>query len=254
MGKCFYDLPSRQGSTDCGMRIYGLVPMGGCRVDAAMAEALDWAKKLESEIRFEFNGVEIRLRGDSDDKTILRDWHRALCGYIQGPIGPYPGEMTQADHDSDAAVEAQLEAKRAERRAEFDRAAAAKRDAAAAWLAKAPAAMTLRDPAGWQKTVDANRDGYGAAIVDFASRWARIMEARMTEGEAIGACAEESSSLADTDGITGFMYGAAVSILSQVWEHGEALRRWHNVDVAGERGEKVNESGGVINPAIITVG
>lgn len=253
MGQCFYDLPSPHGPVS-GPRTYSLVPMGGCHVNAATAEALDWAKKLESEVHFEFNGVEIRLRGDSDANAILRDWWRASSGYIQGPIGPYPGEMTQADHDSDAAVEAQLEAKRAERRAEFDRAAAAKRDAAAAWLAKAPAAMTLRDPAGWQKTVDANRDGYGAAIVDFASRWARIMEARMAEGEAIVDCAEDSSSLADTDGITGFMYGAAVSILSRVWQHGEALRRWHNVHVAGEQGEKVNESGGVINPAIITIG
>ena len=49
------------------------------------------------------------------------------------------------------------------------------------------------------------------------------------------------------EGITGFMYGAAVSILSQCWEYGEYLRKWHNKDY-GYDGD------GVVNPAVITVG
>ena len=51
---------------------------------------------------------------------------------------------------------------------------------------------------------------------------------------------------ADTEGITGFMYGCAVNILSQCWEYGEVLRKWHNK-------EYDYEGDGVVNPAIMTV-
>lgn len=59
--------------------------------------------------------------------------------------------------------------------------------------------------------------------------------------------AERLSHEADTEGITGFMYGMAVSILAQTWEYGELLRKWHNKEYNYE-GE------GTVNPAIITVG
>lgn len=52
---------------------------------------------------------------------------------------------------------------------------------------------------------------------------------------------------ADTEGITGYMYGCAVSILSQCWKYGEYLRKWHN--------KEYNYDGdGVVNPAILTIG
>jgi len=42
-------------------------------------------------------------------------------------------------------------------------------------------------------------------------------------------------------------YGCAVSILSQCWEYGEYLRKWHN--------KKYDYDGdGAVNPAIMTVG
>ena len=92
-----------------------------------------------------------------------------------------------------------------------------------------PEKMTLRDEEGWKKTVAANTDDYGGGVMSFVERWARLMEGRMANGDTLEACAEDASSLADNKGITGFMYGAAVSILSQVWVHGEQLRRWHNL-------------------------
>jgi hypothetical protein len=58
----------------------------------------------------------------------------------------------------------------------------------------------------------------------------------------------------DYNGITAYMYGCAVGILAAVWVHGEQLRRWHNKDVQiGDEGDRANESGGVLNPAIICV-
>ena len=64
--------------------------------------------------------------------------------------------------------------------------------------------------------------------------------------QAIMENAESLSHEADTEGITGFMYGCAVSILSSSWEYGEELRKWHNK-------EYDYEGDGVVNPAIITL-
>lgn len=122
--------------------------------------------------------------------------------------------------------------------------------------------MKLRDPEGFQKCKDANTDPYGAAIVAYAEKWADLMEAAaiargpVTDmAEVIRESADATSHEADTDGITGFMYGAAVSILAKVWEHGEALRRWHNLATQiGTEGEKANESGGTLNPALLNIG
>lgn len=115
--------------------------------------------------------------------------------------------------------------------------------------------MTLRDPDGWRKACEANKDGYGGAVMTYAERWACLMETRMAKGERIADMAKATSHEADTDGITGFMYGCAVSILAQVWEHGEALRLWHNLDTQiGDEGKRANDSGGVLNPALLSIG
>lgn len=123
-------------------------------------------------------------------------------------------------------------------------------------LATAKPRLTLADSDGWQKAVDANTDGYGGAVIEYADLWARLMEARIAGGAKLADIANDCSRLADTDiGITGFMYGCAVGILAKVWVHGEELRRWHNLDTQiGNEGEKANESGGVLNPAVLNVG
>lgn len=55
-----------------------------------------------------------------------------------------------------------------------------------------------------------------------------------------------SSHLADIYGITGFIYGCSVSILSSVWKYGNELRTQHNskYDYQGD---------GVVNPAVLTI-
>lgn len=116
--------------------------------------------------------------------------------------------------------------------------------------------MRLRDEDGWKKTVAANTDPYGHAGVSFAERWADLMEERMAgDVSMLPSIAKQASHDADAEGITGFMYGCAVSILSQVWEYGEALRRWHNLDTQiGNEGERANASGGVLNPSLLNIG
>ena len=97
-----------------------------------------------------------------------------------------------------------------------------------------------------------NVDSYGSGIFRYAERWAEMMEDAMDNGEKLEDIAKQTSHDADTEGVTGYMYGAAVSVLSLSWEHGEALRRWHNLDTQiGNEGEKANKNGGVLNPALV---
>lgn len=115
--------------------------------------------------------------------------------------------------------------------------------------------MQLKDKAGWDECVKNNSDPYGSCAIRYVERWADLMEARLAGGETVEQCAKDTSHEADTEGITGFMYGCAVGILAAVWEHGEVLRRWHNLDTQiGDEGERANASGAVLNPAVINIG
>ena len=104
--------------------------------------------------------------------------------------------------------------------------------------------------ADYQKGYKNNLDPYGHAVYAFAERWAELMEKDIEDcgGPTAAAIAnfEKRSREADTEGITGFMYGCAVQILSDCWEFGEILRRWHNKEYG-------YEGDGVVNPAILTI-
>ena len=114
--------------------------------------------------------------------------------------------------------------------------------------------MKIKDQEKWDVAVAANQDSYGKGIKDFAERWANLMETKIKSGKQLDDFAKATSHDADTDGITGFMYGCAVGLLSQTWEYGEQLRRWHNIDTQiGEEGKKANKSGGVLNPALLGI-
>lgn len=114
----------------------------------------------------------------------------------------------------------------------------------------------------WESGLANNQDHYGNAVYRYASEWANRMERELAKGTdrpgeevLVRDIAERTSREADTEGITAFMYGAAVSILAADWKHGEELRRWHNLDTQiGNEGEKANESGGVLNPAVLKIG
>lgn len=98
-------------------------------------------------------------------------------------------------------------------------------------------------------------DPYGVRIMTYAVGWADIMEREMAKGQTVDKCAHEAAKEADYDGISGFMYGAAVTVIAECWEHGETLRRWHNGDVQiGNEGDRANEEGGVLNPALLVIG
>ena len=119
--------------------------------------------------------------------------------------------------------------------------------------------MKMSNEAAWNECNKVNAgDPYGMAVINYAKRWAELMESRLGakvgEGPQVADIAEKASHDADTDGITGYMYGCAASILSKCWIHGEDLRRWHNVNVqVGLEGERANENGGTLNPALLHI-
>lgn len=96
-------------------------------------------------------------------------------------------------------------------------------------------------------------DAYSFAVIRYTEKWADLMEERMATDNDITHFADQTSHLADTEGITGFMYGCAVSALAHFWQHGEALRKWHNIArQLRDEGEKANQTpGAVLNPALL---
>lgn len=103
----------------------------------------------------------------------------------------------------------------------------------------------------YKEWYDKNSDSYSRACFTYAERWAELLETKIENSdkeisEVFKEYAEEYSHKADTEGITGFMYGVAVQILSMEWEYGEYLRKWHN-------NEYDYDGKGVVNPAILTI-
>ena len=109
------------------------------------------------------------------------------------------------------------------------------------------------DPKGWAECVRKNsQDPYSYECVRYAAAWAHTIEARL-DGKTVAEVAKQAASDADGNGITGFMYGAAVAMLAGFWAYGDDLRRWHNSDTQiGNEGDRANESGGVLNPALLS--
>lgn len=95
---------------------------------------------------------------------------------------------------------------------------------------------------------------YSAEIVRYGEAWADLMEQDLANGATLDTSAKPTAHEADTGGVTGYMHGAAANVLAHFWEHGEALRRWHNLDTQiGNEGERANETGGTLNPALLTM-
>lgn len=209
-------------------------PGPGEDINDTARKMVTMAQHFGEVVTAEFNEIPLDAMPTSDPKDIAAGYMAELQ------------RRSDEYHASPEYAESQRKAKEAHERKMVEQATA---------LAAAPATLTLRDPEGWQKAVDVNKsDPYSNAVIVFAEKWARIMEGQMLAGKTLAECADAAVSLTDDDGITGFMYGAAVSTLAQVWVHGEELRRWHNRQyMSEEKAQAADESGGTVNPAILTI-
>jgi hypothetical protein len=113
----------------------------------------------------------------------------------------------------------------------------------------------------WDKSVASNGNDmhdYGGAVNWFAEHWADAMEKKIREGYRVKDiakdCSHEVNNKMGLYGMTGFQYGCAVAILAEVWYYGDDLRIWHNLDTQiSNEGERANEKGTVLNPALLTI-
>lgn len=103
-----------------------------------------------------------------------------------------------------------------------------------------------------------SKDPYSNRVVTFGEEWARLMEVRIDKGEDLTKeMMDESAKTADTDGITGFMYGSAARTIVHFWVHGEKFQVVFNSQyMTKEKAEALakEKPGATVNPAIITIG
>lgn len=208
--------------------------MPGYHIDTVCKEAVKMASSENCNVEFTFNDQVIIATPKSEPKSLSKF---------------YSDECQRRSDEYRASPEYKA------RQEEYARKELERKEKVQSILADAPEKMTLKDEDGWKKACGANKDEYGGAVMTYAERWARMMEAAISKGDKIKDVAKEYSHLADEEGITGFMYGCAVHILSQVWVRGEELRRCHNLKVQiGGEGEKANKNGGVLNTACLSLG
>lgn len=207
------------------MRVGGWIPRG-------IAEMVAIAKITKQEVTGEFNGVSVTASPTSSPEALNKWWSNEMDRKAE--------EYLNSDEYKNSVREAR---EREELRQSMLQEA----------LLLAPESITLKDEEGWKKILEANKDFIG--VMNYAQRWARVMEGQMTNGRTLEECADETSHLADDEGMSGFSYGYAVEVLSHYWIHGEQLRRWHNSNYQlGNEGDEANESGAVLNPAVISIG
>lgn len=194
---------------------------------ALLENTIDEAIKISNEqmrlVSFNFNGVVISIRCDTEKGLILRDYNRAICGYINKNIGPHPPRvLTDEELINDARVARENENRRAANNAKYKEKARIKAESVAARLSSARE-IDLVDDGEWRGWMEKNTNPYGARCFSYAQDWARLMQLEMDSGKKLEEVAELTSHEADTDGISGTMHGFAVSILIKCWKHGEEL-------------------------------
>lgn len=114
--------------------------------------------------------------------------------------------------------------------------------------------MAIVDQTAWLSCVNANRDAYGKCCVDVARRVMLILDEEPGEIDCHSLICR-----ADVDtnagGITGFMAGCVAEMVSKVHSRGEEFRRKWNIDTQiSDEGKKANETGRILNPALMNIG
>jgi len=218
----------------------------GNHIASTIDEAIAMATKRNCIAWFMFNDCKVKVSATTNKELLLRDFD---THYITGwkEIGhDCVAEYSQDLKDEISELEAIRAAKSALSGAEYAHKEGKKRREITHKTQGAE--MLFKDKDLWDLGLSKNTDGYGGAIYEFAKNWALLMQVEISNGKAVKDIAGETSSQADTVGLTGFMYGAAVSVLSACWLYGEDLRKWHNK----EYGVSEDETG-VVNPAILTI-
>lgn len=193
---------------------------------------------------FDFNGVKVEVNASTNLEWLFRDY---LNSWMMGwkKVGP----DTVESYDNSTQLELNRKKKEREEKEAADQAAHDKKCQEQKKLIEEKlngVTLELSDSESWAAFTENNKDPYGACCVEYAEKWGRLMQIELAKGVKVSDCADYTQNDLDYLGITGFMYGCAVQMLSQCWTHGEDLRIWHN--------SQYKHSGdGVVNPAVLTI-
>lgn len=114
--------------------------------------------------------------------------------------------------------------------------------------------MPITDNESWESWVKSNTDPYGEACIKVARRAMEILDEQPGDFNCHKLICRADDE-AQTGGITGFMAGCVASMISKCHSRGEEFRRkWNRDNQIGTEGDKANDSGGVLNPALLVVG
>lgn len=196
-------------------------------------------------VQFDFNGVKCIVTSETNPEWLYRDYCNSLSYDI-------PEFATGTESDYSVEIQEQLnkaiiEREKRQKSAQKKAVAAEKRKITAFNKKVEGIDIDLYNPMAWKMWAENNKDGYGKGIMTFAENWAKLMQVELASGKTLKDIASSTSREADLEGITGFMYGVAVQVLSDSWKYGETLRRWHNK-------EYNREGDGVVNPAVLSIG
>lgn len=226
------------------MKNYVLQVQAGSLFLNVAQQAKDIAKELWVTVEFTFNGIKCLVDKDTNVYNLNRDYSNSwTMGWKT--VGPYCPEKYDKDVQAEFERLTKINEEKATKEAEESR----KKEATekAVFDAKIEGVkLELKDAEGWNKSREANTDPYGKAALDYAEGWAKLMQVEISKGNKLIDVADKTSHELGFMGITGFMYGCAVNILSECWVHGEELRKWHNKEWG-------HEGDGVINPAVFTI-
>jgi len=220
-------------------KLASINPRVGDTVTNVIAEMLDRANTYGIRVTCVFNETQITVEPGMNAETAFGMWE---------------AEMQHQTQQWKKSMKAEVSRREAKAREERNR---VREQNVLAMLEHEKIQVPLFKRAAFNEAVRVNSvDGYSKATVDFAIAWAVAMQQAMHQGKKIADIARELSLEVDYEGITGFMYGMAVSFLATYWKHGEELRRWHNLDAQlGDEGEEANnQKGAVLNPALLIIG
>lgn len=202
-----------------------LEPTPGSEISSVIQTAIHVARKENETVEFVFNGVSVTVDGESDPLLILRDWGRGMDGCLgdKPSVGPHPPtELSPEEIAKDAAIRKEKD----RRLIAFQKSIEQNYESKMMRLQDALKSATpiqLKDTDAWRRFLEDNQDGYVRRAMRFADDWARLMQQEIDRGQTIAQCADATARLADDDGITGAMYGFALSILGMCWVHGDEL-------------------------------
>lgn len=150
---------------------------------------------------FEFNGVKCLVNRGTNLEWLFRDYCNSwlMKWDVVGPacLESYPADIQQELTKR----RAENETKRLREQQEYEAQQAIKEQSLLEKIKDIPFACINDKALATYK--EKNTDTYGAGIIEYADRWARLMQFEMAQGHALVDIAENASSGADIGGITG---------------------------------------------------